>query len=161
MIKFNSGKKILIILTLVFGCISISCNINNFSKDINYIKFNVIKEKEKNINKNDVDGNIANLCYTIGEAIDYIKNNLYKEKSLEQVKILLNDSIVALSSIENSISGSNKNQYKELIIYIKSMRDNFIRLDESLQKDTDDRNKENHILNIIENDYKNVINLLK
>lgn len=159
--KFNNGKKILISLTLVFGCTSIGCNINNFRKDINYIKSNVIEKKEKNIDKDDLDGYVVNLCYTVGEAIDYIKDNLYKEKSLEQVKILVNDCIGALSSIQNSIDKSNKNRYKELIIYIKSMKDNFIRLDGLLQKGIDDSNKENHILNSIENDYKNVINLLK
>lgn len=153
--KFSIKEKISLIITLIFVVTTLAVNIKNFKKDIKYIastKINDVcnikqnRDKEKNYNLKD---HISGLWDTLGKSIDYLKSNIdNKEKAIE-VETLIDDCIVALTSIEDALNKNYKDTFSKLLVYTRDMRTGFINLKEVLEKD--DQSKEEILRNIEQN----------
>lgn len=153
--KFSIKEKISLIITLIFVVTTLAVNIKNFKKDIKYIASTEINDvcnikqnryKEKNYNLKD---HISGLWDTLGESIDYLKSNIdNKEKAIE-VETLIDDCIVALTSIEDALNKNYKDTFSKLLVYTRDMRTGFINLKEVLEKD--DQSKEEILRNIEQN----------
>lgn len=153
--KFSIKEKISLIITLIFVVTKLAVNIKNFKKDIKYIastKINDVcnikqnRDKEKNYNLKD---HISGLWDTLGKSIDYLKSNIdNKEKAIE-VETLIDDCIVALTSIEDALNKNYKDTFSKLLVYTRDMRTGFINLKEVLEKD--DQSKEEILRNIEQN----------
>lgn len=153
--KISIKEKISLIITLIFVVTTLAVNIKNFKKDIKYIisteinnKYdtNQNKDKEKNYNVKD---HVYDLLETLGESIDYLKSNIdNKEKAIE-IETLIDDCIVALTSIEDALNKNYKDTFSKLLVYTRYMRTDFINLKEVLEKD--DQSKEKILRNIEQN----------
>ncbi|BAQ14346.1 hypothetical protein CBB2_2236 [Clostridium botulinum] len=153
--KFSIKEKISLIITLIFVVTTLAVNIKNFKKDIKYIastKINDVcnikqnRDKEKNYNLKD---HISGLWDTLGKSIDYLKSNIdNKEKAIE-IETLIDDCIVALTSIEDALNKNYKDTFSKLLVYTRDMRTDFINLKEVLEKD--DQSKEKILRNIEQN----------
>ncbi len=86
--KISTKQRISLIITLIFVFTTLAVNIKNFKKDIKYIastevnnKYNTKQNNHKEEDYN-VKYHISNLWHTLGESIDYLKENIdNKEKS--------------------------------------------------------------------------------
>ncbi|PRR79406.1 hypothetical protein CLLI_08860 [Clostridium liquoris] len=116
--KLQTKQKILLFLSLIFLISSVSISayktVTNF-KDISFNKNIDDNVKVKKINdlenEKEIKNRILALVETLGEAVDYMKNNLNEEKLTEAIS-MTEDCIKALDSIEN---GLNKLSSKDKI----------------------------------------------
>ncbi len=157
--KIFRKQKIAVIISIVFFLTSIAVNAKNFIQDIKYIFYNKsIQADNKNLMKNsDIKEHILKLSNTLGEAIEYIKNNVNSKDKLQELKSLTDDSIIALESIENALNKSENTS--NLIEYTEKLKENFKELKTSLEELKMD--KAEKIINFsIEKEYENWRNKL-
>lgn len=117
-------------------------NNNNARKEILNNSSKQVAEKESKKHTEKIKY-ILDISETLGEALNYIKQN-YKNDTKSQVKIVLNDSIVAVNSINNALviiysDLDNKNIKSEtrelaslLTKLMKSLDENNIRMVETI-----------------------------
>ncbi|AKC63498.1 hypothetical protein AAGC94_22080 [Clostridium sporogenes] len=153
--KISIKEKISLIITLIFVVTTLIVNIKNFKKDVKYIasteinnEYNTNQNKGKEINYN-VKKHAYNLLETLGESIDYLKTNIDNKEKVIEVETLIDDCIVALTSIEDALNKNYKDTSSKLLVYTRDMRDDFINLKKVLEKD--DQSKEKILKNIEQN----------
>ncbi|WMJ81324.1 hypothetical protein RBU49_03440 [Clostridium sp. MB40-C1] len=102
-----------------------------------------LKSNEKLQNDEDVNNRISEIRDTLEEAINYLKNNIDNKDKKEEIRILIDDCINALNSIENA---STKIKYKDDIINankdIKKLKEDFKELQKSFKEGNLDKCKE-------------------
>ncbi len=86
---------------------------------------------------------------TLGESINYLKTNIHNKEKVTEVETLIDDCIVALTSIEDALNKNYKDISSNLLIYTRDIRDGFINLKEILEED--DQSKEKILKNIEQN----------
>lgn len=86
---------------------------------------------------------------TLGESIDYLKTNIDNKEKVIEVETLIDDCIVALTSIEDALNKNYEDTSSKLLVYTRDMRDDFINLKKVLEKD--DQSKEKILKNIEQN----------
>ncbi|MDU7252796.1 MAG: hypothetical protein E6274_10760 [Clostridium sp.] len=153
--KISIKEKISLIITLIFVVTTLIVNIKNFKKDIKYIasteinnEYNTNQNKGKEINYN-VKKHVYDLLETLGESINYLKTNIHNKEKVTEVETLIDDCIVALTSIEDALNKNYKDISSNLLIYTRDIRDGFINLKEILEED--DQSKEKILKNIEQN----------
>ncbi|MHB9922122.1 hypothetical protein [Clostridium botulinum] len=156
--KSSRGEKISLILTLIFVFTTLAVNIKNFKKDIKYIAYTEINNKcntkQSNKEKNDnIKDHISGIWDTLGETIDYLKNNIDNKEKVVELERLIDDSIIALNSIEDALNKNYKNTYNSLALYIRDMRNGFINLRETLEENKKHNIDKQKILKSIEQNY--------
>ncbi|AVQ44395.1 hypothetical protein [Clostridium botulinum] len=148
--KLSIKEKVSLVMTLIFFFTTLGINIKKFEKDIKYISSTEINNKYNKKKNYNVKEHISSLWDTLGESLDYIENNVdNKEKTIETEK-LIDDSIIALNSIQDALNKNYKNTSSNLVSYTRNMRAGFINLKEIIKKDTKSKEK---ILKIIEQNY--------
>ncbi|HDK7155678.1 TPA: hypothetical protein PTV43_000789 [Clostridium botulinum] len=157
--KLSIKEKISLMITLIFIFTTLGVKIKNFKKDIKYItsteinsKYNAKQNnnKEKNCN---VKYYISSLWDTLGETIDYLKANIDNKEKVVELERLIDDSIIALNSIEDALNKNYKDNYSNLVLYIREMRTDFINLKEELENDKKYNGDRVGILKSIEQNY--------
>ncbi|EPY2277501.1 hypothetical protein ACXAT3_002244 [Clostridium sporogenes] len=157
--KLSIKEKISLIITLIFFFTTLGINIKNFKKDIKYISSTEVNNKNNtkqnnNKEKNDnVKEHISNLWDTLGETIDHLKANIDNKEKIVELERLIDDSIIALNSIEDALNKNYKDTYSNLVLYIIDMRTDFINLKEILEKDKRYNGDKVKILKSIEQNY--------
>lgn len=153
--KFSMKEKISLIITLIFAVTTLIVNIKNLKKDIKYItsteinnEYNISHNKAKEINYN-VKKHVYNLLETLGESIDYLKTNICNKEKVIEVETLIDDCIVALTSIEDALNKNYKDTSSKVLVYTRELRAGFIDLKGVLEKD--DQSKERILKNIEQN----------
>ncbi len=139
--KISTKQRISLIITLIFVFTTLAVNIKNFKKDIKYIastevnnKYNTKQNNHKEEDYN-VKDHISNLWHTLGESIDYLKENIDNKEKAKEIETLIDDSITALDSIEDTLNKNYKDTSSDFILYTRDMRNGFINLKEILKKD--------------------------
>ncbi|AUN18577.1 hypothetical protein B2H91_08065 [Clostridium botulinum] len=139
--KISTKERISLIIALIFFFTTLTVNIKNFKKDIKYIastevnnKYNTKQNNHKEEDYN-VKDHISNLWHTLGESIDYLKGNIDNKEKAKEIKILIDDSITALNSIEDALNKNYKDTSSDFILYTRDMRNGFANLKEILEKD--------------------------
>ncbi|CBZ04598.1 hypothetical protein EXN25_03670 [Clostridium botulinum] len=139
--KISTKQRIYLIITLIFVFTTLAVNIKNFKKDIKYIastevnnKYNTKQNNHKEEDYN-VKDHISNLWHTLGESIDYLKENIDNKEKAKEIETLIDDSITALDSIEDALNKNYKDTSSDFILYTRDMRNGFINLKEILEKD--------------------------
>ncbi|WP_434296962.1 hypothetical protein [Clostridium sporogenes] len=156
--KLSIKEKISLIITLIFFFTTLGVNIKNFKKDIKYIVSTEMNDKyntkQNNNKKNDnVKDHISGLWDTLGEAIDYLKINIDNKEKVVELERLIDDSIIALNSIEDALNKNYKGTYSNLVLYIRDIRNSFINLNEALEKNEKHNIDKGKILKSIEQNY--------
>ncbi|KGK86074.1 hypothetical protein [Clostridium sp. HMP27] len=153
--KFSIKEKIILVVTLLFGCTTLVFNIKNFKKDIKYIisirenKY-ITKQNNDKEKSNEIKYRILGLWNTLGESIDYLKSNIKDKREITEMEILIDDSIKALNSIEDALNKNYRNTSSNLLLYTRNIRTGFINLKEILKEDNDSKDE---FLEIIEQNY--------
>ncbi|MHB8033480.1 hypothetical protein CF069_05900 [Clostridium botulinum] len=139
--EISTKERISLIIALIFFFTTLTVNIKNFKKDIKYIastevnnKYNTKQNNHKEEDYN-VKDHISNLWHTLGESIDYLKGNIDNKEKAKEIKILIDDSITALNSIEDALNKNYKDTSSDFILYTRDMRNGFANLKEILEKD--------------------------
>ncbi|NFM45947.1 hypothetical protein FDB72_07310 [Clostridium botulinum] len=139
--KISTKQRISLIITLIFVFTTLAVNIKNFKKDIKYIastevnnKYNTKQNNHKEEDYN-VKDHISNLWHTLGESIDYLKENIDNKEKAKEIETLIDDSITALDSIEDALNKNYKDTSSDFILYTRDIRNDFINLKEILKKD--------------------------
>ncbi|MDS1002883.1 hypothetical protein P9J83_05110 [Clostridium sporogenes] len=156
--RFSAKEKISLIMTLIFFFTTLGINVKNLKKDIKYISSteinNKYNSKDNNKGKNSsVKEHISNLWDTLGKTIDYLEVNIDNKEKLVELEGLIDDSIIALNSIEDALNKNYKNAYSNLVLYIKDIRNDFINLREELEKDEKYNIDKNKVLKNMEQNY--------
>ncbi|WP_027624864.1 hypothetical protein [Clostridium lundense] len=156
--KPQTKQKILFSLSIIFLITSASISVYKTAANFKSISFNKNNndvtegiDVENLQNEREIKNKILPLVETLGEAVDYIKNNL-SEKKLAEVIIITDDCINALYSIENGINKlSNKEEINDLIKQTKILRSYFHDLKLALEKG--DIEKSSNIISSIKKEY--------
>ncbi|AVQ37336.1 hypothetical protein C7M56_01070 [Clostridium botulinum] len=157
--KISVKKRISLIITLIFFFTTLTINIKNFKKDIKYIAYPKVNNKYNTKQNNhkeqgyNVKDHISDLWDTLGESIDYLKVNIDNKEKPKEIEILIDDSIIALNSIEAALNKNYKDTSSELILYTRDMRNSFINLREILDKNKKHNSDKEKILKSIEQNY--------
>ncbi|MCW6110441.1 hypothetical protein [Clostridium sporogenes] len=153
--KLSIKEKISLIITLIFFFTTLGINITNFKKDIKYISSTEVNNTKQNNNKknDNVKDHISGIWNTLGESIDYLKANIDNKEKVIELERLIDDSIIALNSIEDALNKNYKNTYSELLSYTRDIRNGFINLRESVEKNEKHNIDKGKILKSIEQSY--------
>lgn len=154
--KLSIKEKISLIITLIFFFTTLGINITNFKKDIKYISSTEVNNTKQNNTKeknDNVKDHISGIWNTLGESIDYLKINIDNKERVVELERLIDDSIIALNSIEDALNKNYKDTYSKLVLYIREIRTDFINLKEELEKDKKYNGDRGKILKSIEQNY--------
>lgn len=147
-------EKILFIITVVFIFVALVANIRNFKNQIIHNEVNNnVQKNTKEIGSN-VDFYILRLWDTLGEAIRYLEVNIDDKGKASETYRLVDDSIIALTSIEYALNKNSEDAFSKLILCTRDAKNGFIKLRELLENDSKNTIEKEKILKKIEQKYE-------
>ena len=156
--KLQGKQKIMFSISLTFLLTSFSANIFKTITDLKNISLyehandEIINFKKLKSNEEEIKSKILELVETIGEAMNYIENNVSDTKLTKEVNLITEDCIDAIQIIDNNINKLNKNDVNNLNKQTKILSTYINEIKLSLKEG--DLQKRNDIVSYTRREYK-------